>query len=562
MTALDQQPDTALTAIEWHAPGPGPWGQDRAHFPASITAMLQAVYPSGMSRGFAETFADWGVLLDGFTLTFVNGFPYTQVTPIDAPGPHGQRTPDEIGHEIGRRAGVAAAAFQNRIWQDVMQRWDTELKPESIATHLAIAEIDLPSLDSDGLRAHLHRCVEHLDAMWYQHHRFNGMTLIPVGDFALHVAQWTGRPPTTVLAVFDGWSPVSSVLPPEMEAAIEALRTDPGARALLTGESPAGVRYDELARRVPAVAAYVKSIGYRLAAGFDMTNPTIGERPEIVLGRLQAALAHDPMASRTRSDALAAEIRADVPDEHLAEFDDLLTEARLVYRLRDERGLYSDSSAVGLIRLGLIELGHRLHRLGRINSPYDALDIGPTEIDGLLDGDPSPTADELSARVARRKAATAQGAPALLGPEPPPPPPLDQLPPPLARVMGAFGFVLSGVRGEADGPAGDESTVIGIPGSAGVYEGSARIVRNFDELWDLEDGEVLVTPATGESFNSFLHVVGAIVTDHGSFASHAAIMGREMGFPTVVGCVDATRRIITGTRVRVDGTAGTVTICD
>ena len=561
MTALDQQSDSALAAMEWQAPGPGPWGQDRAHFPASITAMLQAVYPAGFSRGFTETFADWGVLLDGITLTFVNGFPYSQATPIDAPGPNGHRTPDEIGHEIGRRAGVAAAAFQNRIWQEVMQRWDTELKPESIATHLAIAEVDLPSLDSDGLRAHLHRCVEHLDAMWYQHHRFNGMTLIPVGDFALHVAQWTGRPPTTVLAVFDGWSPVSSVLPPEMQPAIEALRTDPDARALLTGDTAATDRYEELARRVPAVAEYVKSIGYRLAAGFDMTNPTIGERPEIVLGRLQAALAHDPTTSRTRSDALATEIRADVPDEHLAEFDDLLTEARLVYRLRDERGLYSDSSAVGLIRLGLIELGHRMNRVGRINSPYDALDIGPTEIDALLDGDPSPTAEDLSARVARRKAATAQGAPALLGPEPPPPPPLDQLPPPLARVMGAFGFVLDGVRGEADGPAGDESTVIGIPGSAGVYEGSARIVRNFDELWDLEDGEVLVTPATGESFNSFLHIVGAIVTDHGSFASHAAIMGREMGFPTVVGCVDATRRITTGTRVRVDGAAGTVAIC-
>ena len=81
-------------------------------------------------------------------------------------------------------------------------------------------------------------------------------------------------------------------------------------------------------------------------------------------------------------------------------------------------------------------------------------------------------------------------------------------------------------------------------------------MRNFDDLWGLEDGEVLVTPATGESFNSFLHFVGAIVTDHGSFASHAAIMGREMGFPTVVGCVDATRRIATGTPVRVDGTAG------
>ena len=48
--------------------------------------------------------------------------------------------------------------------------------------------------------------------------------------------------------------------------------------------------------------------------------------------------------------------------------------------------------------------------------------------------------------------------------------------------------------------------------------------------------------------------------DHGSFASHAAIMGREMGFPVVVGTVDATRRIPNGATVRVDGTEGVVVV--
>jgi pyruvate,water dikinase len=525
--------------------------------------MLQAMYPSGQSRGFAETFADWGVLLDGMNCAHVNGFPYSQTVAFDAPGLDGPRTPDYIENEIGRRASVAAAAFHNRIWRDVMRRWDTELKPASIAAHRVLADVDLATLDTEGLRAHLHRCVEHLGAMWYQHHRFNGAALVPVGDFVLHAAQWTGRSPASLFAVFDGWSPVSSVLPPEMEPAIDALRAKPDARELLTGGAPAAQRFAELSRRVPAVAAYLTAIGYRLAAGFDMTNPTIGERPEIVLGRLQAALSHDPATSRNRSDALAAELRSEVPEEHRAEFDDLLDEARNVYRLRDERGLYSDSSAVGLMRLGLIELGRRLHTDGRINFPYDTLDVWPAEIDALLDDDPAPTADELTARVAARKTATATGAPALLGPNPPSPPPpsLDQLPPPLARVMAAFGFVGNGVTGEADGPAGDETTVVGIAASTGIYEGPARVVRNFDDLSGLEYGEVLVTPATGESFNSFLHLVGAIVTDHGSFASHAAIMGREMGFPAVVGCVDATRRITTGTRVRVDGTAGTVTVC-
>ena len=274
---------------EWEVPGPGSWHQGRSHFPASITPTLQAMYPDSFNRGFTGTFEDWGVLLDGITSVYVNGFDYSQAVPFDAPGPDGPRTPDYIVGEIQRRDGVAAAAFRNRIWRETMTRWDTDLKPASIAAHRALADVDLAALDAEGLRDHLHRCLEHLGAMWYQHHRFNGAAVIPVGDFVLHAAKWTGRSPATLFAAFDGWSPVSSVLPSEMEPAIHALRVNPGACALLTGEAPAAQRFAELAGQVPEVAAYVNAIGYRLAAGFDVTNPTIGERPEIVLGRLQAA---------------------------------------------------------------------------------------------------------------------------------------------------------------------------------------------------------------------------------------------------------------------------------
>ena len=69
-----------------------------------------------------------------------------------------------------------------------------------------------------------------------------------------------------------------------------------------------------------------------------------------------------------------------------------------------------------------------------------------------------------------------------------------------------------------------------------------------------------VAPATSEAFTALLHLVEGIVTDHGSFICHAAIVSREMGFPAVVGTVDGTRRITTGTRLRVDGTTGQVTI--
>jgi pyruvate,water dikinase len=346
-----------------------------------------------------------------------------------------------------------------------------------------------------------------------------------------------------MFAVYDGWSPVSGVVPPELVPAVDAIAADPEARALLDGDGPAEERLAALRQRLPEVEEYMASCGFRLAAGFDLTNPTIGERPDILLDRIRAGLAHDRDAGMARSERMAEELRGAVPDEHRAEFDDLLAESRLVYRLRDERGLYSDTCAVGLLWLALIDL-----------------DLSADEIDAVLAGAAAPTADELSARVAHRKAISKEGAPPLLGPPPPEPPPVDQLPPPLARVMSALGFYIDGVLGDLQTPVGDDNVVVGVGGSGGVYEGRARLVLNFDDLFNLEEGDVLVTTATGESFNAFLSLLGAAVTDHGSFASHAAIMGREMGFPAVVGTVDATRRIANGVTVRVDGDAGTVTI--
>jgi rifampicin phosphotransferase len=521
---------------------------------------MQTAYPPGMMRGFAETLEPWGSLLDEMRVHYVNGFAYMQPVPFDAPGPDGPKSPEQLGAEIGRRTEVAAAAFEQRIWRDVVERWDAEIKPAAIARHRELADVELADLDDGALRDQLHQRISWLTEMAYQHHRFNSMAMLPVGDFILHAVSWTGREPVPMFAVFDGWSPVSGVVPPELVPVVDAVNADAELAALLDADAPPEERLAELCRNVPAAQEYMASSGFRLAAGFDLTNPTIGERPDILLDRIRACLDHDRTAAMVRSERVADELRAAVPEEDRDQFDELLAESRLVYRLRDERGLYSDAAAVGLLRLALIELGRRLHARGRINFMYDTLDLREEEIDAILDGSDTPTADELSARVARRKALSVRGAPPLLGPPPPEPPPVDQLPPPLARVMSALGFYIDGVLGDLHTPVGDAGVVVGIGGSGGVYEGRARLVRNFDDLFDLEEGDVLVTTATGESFNAFLSLIGAAVTDHGSFASHAAIMGREMGFPAVVGTVDGTSRIANGVTVRVDGDAGTVTI--
>jgi pyruvate,water dikinase len=52
----------------------------------------------------------------------------------------------------------------------------------------------------------------------------------------------------------------------------------------------------------------------------------------------------------------------------------------------------------------------------------------------------------------------------------------------------------------------------------------------------------------------------AVVTDVGAPLSHAAIVARELGIPAVVGCGNATMRIKTGDRLRVNGSKGLVEI--
>ena len=98
------------------------------------------------------------------------------------------------------------------------------------------------------------------------------------------------------------------------------------------------------------------------------------------------------------------------------------------------------------------------------------------------------------------------------------------------------------------------------PDAPGVYEGPARLIAGPAEFGRIQQGDVLLTPSTTEAFNILLPLLGAIVTDNGGLLSHSAIVAREYGIPGVVGTREATDRIADGTRVRVDGAAGEVTV--
>jgi pyruvate,water dikinase len=76
----------------------------------------------------------------------------------------------------------------------------------------------------------------------------------------------------------------------------------------------------------------------------------------------------------------------------------------------------------------------------------------------------------------------------------------------------------------------------------------------------LQAGEILVAVQTDIAWTLLFPRAAAVITDIGAPLSHAAIVARELGVPAVVGCGDATARLKTGDRVRVDGGRGIVEI--
>ncbi len=125
--------------------------------------------------------------------------------------------------------------------------------------------------------------------------------------------------------------------------------------------------------------------------------------------------------------------------------------------------------------------------------------------------------------------------------------------------MRAMGIVMGEMFGASDAKH-ETDLVRGIGASPGVYEGPVRRVTGPSDFDRIVKGDVLVTESTSEAFNILLPLLGAIVTDRGGLLSHAAIVAREYGIPSVVGTREATRLTADGARVRVDGDKGEVKV--
>jgi pyruvate,water dikinase len=95
--------------------------------------------------------------------------------------------------------------------------------------------------------------------------------------------------------------------------------------------------------------------------------------------------------------------------------------------------------------------------------------------------------------------------------------------------------------------------------SPGVTQGVALVLESPQEIFEQNiKNFILVTKNTDPAWVYIMSKSQGLISEKGSLLSHTAIIGRELGIPTVVGVKDATRILKTGDQLQINGTTGEI----
>ena len=292
----------------------------------------------------------------------------------------------------------------------------------------------------------------------------------------------------------------------------------------------------------PAVQEFLKRYGHRAIREIDTGLPRWSEDPSYVLEMLSVYVAQDNLEAKMEQfRAAQEEAEAAVPrivEEVRRRKGGFYARkiARRLLCLREVGGMREQPKfdmirCFALFRRVLMEVGQELVAQGRLDRADDVFYLTFAEIQ---------RSEDLHIRAAKARADYLREVKRVAVP----------------RVMTSTGECLYGAPASKD-----ENTLIGVPVSPGVYEGAARIV-DAPIGAQLERGEILITHSTDPSWTPLFLNAGAVIMETGGPISHGAIVAREYGIPAVAGVSEATTRLRTGQRLRVNGEAGEIACLD
>ncbi len=297
-----------------------------------------------------------------------------------------------------------------------------------------------------------------------------------------------------------------------------------------------------------AISRFLSDYGMRGIGEIDLGRPRWNDDPTYVLQILKSLLQIDPENSpdavfrrgsekaRLAQERLTATLRQTRRGKAKARMAKVM-----ISRLRELGGLretpkFTVIRLLGHMRTALLSHGQKLVDTGVLTSADDVFFLHLPELRALGNGQ----ARDWRALIAERRATYQREFRRTHSP----------------RILLSDG---TAYYDASTSNLENEDTLRGSPVSAGTVEGTVRVVLDPHGA-QLVPGEILVCPATDPAYTPLFLAAGGLVMQVGGMMTHGSVVAREYGIPAVVGVQQATERLKTGQRVRVDGTSGTITI--
>jgi hypothetical protein len=234
--------------------------------------------------------------------------------------------------------------------------------------------------------------------------------------------------------------------------------------------------------------------GQRLNSVFALDQPSWIEDPTPAIQNLQAYVSMpnlrpgmEPAALVAEREKAVAEARtklAGYPQPIVARFETLLKAAQVATIVHEDHNFWIDQRLFYHVRRVILEFGGRLAQAGRLEAVNDVFYLTPDELQNSRDIPMKQLVQERKTEMEHFSHVT-------------PPPMLGTAP--AFEMTDGGSMVRAMFKGEMS-PANTSNTetnkVTGLPGSAGVARGTARVIRSLAEAGKLQPGDVLVAIAT------------------------------------------------------------------
>lgn len=508
-------------------PGPTTWLPDPSHYPEQMTALSATTWFQAVGHGLHEAMRELRGPFGGFEARTELGWAY-----------EGELQPD--WEPEGGRLEAAARALA--------EQWEADLRPRvhAITDELHSMRPELPSPRD---------AVALFDRMWsivLEQWKLHFLVVIPAQiaiDLFTHdyVASFPDGDALAPYRVLD------SVPNESMEADAELWRLAQRAKDLgvddILREFPEDAVLDRLAGSSPGrsfrreLDAYLVRFGGR-SRWHEVSLPREVEHPAMTLESVRLFLDAPAPPSLARQDEARRLERETL--EAAPEIESSLAAAKVGYALKESHAYHIDYPGLLALREVLLWFGRRLLADGRLAGLGDVWMLERDELRAAVAEDMDSGA--IRQIVDRRRDELIKGR--QEGPQPY----LGQPPQEAERHAVLEKFYGSGA-GVSEG-----DVLRGTAASPGIGEGGVRVVHGAEDFRSVERGDVMVATTTTPAWTPLFPSLAALITETGGILSHAAIVAREYGIPTVVGVERATSLLHDGLPVRVDGERGEVRI--